>query len=237
MIGTRRRFQPCQPLVNFAHNLQGPQILEIAAEEQPHQWVVFVDVETIVVWRDGLVNRVAAPQIAKKCRCDHQTSSVYNVKVNNTNLDLSPICTTRWGSASQTLPKLKDVSRRHAIFSSQIGSLLDNIISNTCSVSRGRAGVCTATRPLPLFSPTRTNGAFTSSGMTSMSVRVTARWTRRSSRSEQMNRAAWPSCSGILACAWRTRVSLRASNSQEHKSRAHSILSYYTHCDIYNNMT
>lgn len=68
VIGTRRRFQPCQPLVNFAHNLQGPHILEIAAEEQPHQWVVFVDVETIVVWRDGLVNRVAAPQIAKKCR-------------------------------------------------------------------------------------------------------------------------------------------------------------------------
>merc|ERR1712242_557142 len=43
VIGTRRRFQPCQPLSNFVAQLSGPHILEISAEEQHHQWVIFVD--------------------------------------------------------------------------------------------------------------------------------------------------------------------------------------------------
>lgn len=70
MIGTRRRFPPCQPLGNFLKNLEGPHILEVSNEDIPHEWLLFVDSQSVFFWRDGLISQIAVTQMVKKCRYD-----------------------------------------------------------------------------------------------------------------------------------------------------------------------
>ena len=66
VFGTRRSFSPNIPI--NALELNGPSIIEFSAENQLHEWAIYLSARQILFWRDGLINTKRMDQIYRKCR-------------------------------------------------------------------------------------------------------------------------------------------------------------------------